>query len=569
MPLNHAKGKKARSQNIAELIRAGHSPEQAAAIAYKVNGEDEVEFEAEDAFEESKHPRDPSGKFGSGLKKVGGMSVSVGENSPDVSHLSALELRLHNETMRLQNAKTKGERATREVWIKQIEKEIAHEKEHLGLTGNTADDPDLDLTDEELLAALTGDSALELAFDRSMRSVDLDGHMHVESVNISKANVCPYMGSEIPNGAELGLDPTRVYMLYRAASELEAAAPTFENKQLMIKHVGVSAASPQEWLTVGVVSGVHWQAPYLKARLTVWNQKGIDAIESKAQSELSSGYRYKADMTPGIVDGVHYDGIMRQIVGNHVALVTEGRVGPDVFVTDEVPQEFLNMKISVLSAALVAAGLIATDKKPEDVTSLLSEQFALDKAAKDKAAEDAAKAEAEDKAKDEKARDEAAKKIGAKAEDMVKGKDGNWGLGKRGADGELEEMDAEDIDLVTAERGGVKPHVNAGKGMDEAAVAKLVADGIAADRASQSALFQARSEVLPVLGTVAYDTAEQVYGAALTHLKVEHKDVHPSALRALFAASVKNAPKTGVVIGDAATVQTMDKAFPHFNRLSR
>jgi len=46
-----------------------------------------------------------------------------------------------------------------------------------------------------------------------MRRTDLDGHLHVENVNISKANVCPYYGSEIPGADALGLDPTRVYML--------------------------------------------------------------------------------------------------------------------------------------------------------------------------------------------------------------------------------------------------------------------------------------------------------------------------------------------------------------------
>jgi uncharacterized protein len=453
MPLNHAKGAKARSENIAELIRAGHSPEQAAAIAYKVNGEDEAELEDDCAT----------------------------------------------------------------------------------------------------------DHALHLALDRSMRAKDLDGHLHVESVNISKANVCPYMGSEIPNGAELGLDPTRVYMLYRDAAELEAAAPTFENKQLMIKHVGVSAASPQEWLTVGVVSGVHWSAPYLKARLTVWNQKGIDAIESKAQSELSSGYRYKADMTPGTVDGVHYDGIMRSIVGNHVALVTEGRVGPDVFVTDEIPQEFYTMKISVLSAAMIAAGLIATDKKPEDVTALLSEQFALDKKAKDEAKE---KAEAEDKA----ACDAAAKAAGCDAKDMVKGADGKWVKGDKAKDENDDEVDAEDIDLVTAERGGVKPKVSEG-GADAKAMDAAIDARVQAALAAERALVAARTDVAPVLGVVAYDSAEAVYKAALDHLKVDIAGVDASAYRAIFAAHVKAAPAP--VVGDSAKVKSLDEAFPGFNRLSR
>jgi hypothetical protein len=61
-----------------------------------------------------------------------------------MTHLSALELRLHNEKQYLRQAKSEGEKELRRVWIGQIEKEIAGEIE---FTGN-------DLSDEELLAEL-------------------------------------------------------------------------------------------------------------------------------------------------------------------------------------------------------------------------------------------------------------------------------------------------------------------------------------------------------------------------------------------------------------------------------
>ena len=68
----------------------------------------------------------------------------------DLSHLDALNLRLSHERGYLAAAKTDGERALRSVWISQIEKEIANEHNFLGLT----DTAEVDLTDEELLAAL-------------------------------------------------------------------------------------------------------------------------------------------------------------------------------------------------------------------------------------------------------------------------------------------------------------------------------------------------------------------------------------------------------------------------------
>jgi hypothetical protein len=46
-------------------------------------------------------------------------------------------------------------------------------------------------------------------------------------------------------------------------------------------------------------------------------------------------------MTPGEFEGKAFDGVMRNILGNHVALVEEGRAGPDVFVGDSaLPTKF-------------------------------------------------------------------------------------------------------------------------------------------------------------------------------------------------------------------------------------
>jgi hypothetical protein len=85
--------------------------------------------------------------------------------------------------------------------------------------------------------------ATALAFDKSVRITDQDGRLHVAITNISKANVCEYLGSEIPDAAALGLQPERKYRLYRDAAELEKAAPTFNNLPLLTRHVPVTAAA--------------------------------------------------------------------------------------------------------------------------------------------------------------------------------------------------------------------------------------------------------------------------------------------------------------------------------------
>lgn len=200
------------------------------------------------------------------------------------------------------------------------------------------DELEVDCSDEdELEVDCSMDEAPRLAFDRraTFRTKDANGFLHVKDCRISKANVCPYLGSEIPDSEKLGLEPSKVYYLYRDAASLAAAAPTFENMPLMLQHVAVTAEAPQKDSIIGAISNVRWQAPYLVADLTVWDAVGIEAIESERLAELSPGYRYRPEMNSGVINGERFDGRMLDIGANHLAIVDTGRTGPDVFVNDQ------------------------------------------------------------------------------------------------------------------------------------------------------------------------------------------------------------------------------------------
>jgi len=175
-----------------------------------------------------------------------------------------------------------------------------------------------------------------IAFDRaSVRRIDRDGRMHVEVSPISKANVCPYYGREIPGADVLGLDPQRLYKLFRDPEELAKAAPTFNNLPLTSRHVPLSAEEPHKDIVVGSTgTDADFIAPYLRNSLVIWDAQAIEGVESEKQRELSCGYWYRADMTPGEFEGVSFDGVMRDILGNHVTLVPSGRSGDDVMVMD-------------------------------------------------------------------------------------------------------------------------------------------------------------------------------------------------------------------------------------------
>jgi len=200
-----------------------------------------------------------------------------------------------------------------------------------------------------------------LAFDRSARYTDADGRLHVAASHISKATVNPYYGREIPNADGLGLDPGRVYQLLRDPDELAKAAPTFNNLPLLSKHVPVSAMDDDSHMPDLVVGSTGTDAafndPYLDNSLVIWAGPAVAGVETNSVRELSCAYRYVADMTPGTYKGLHYDGIMRNIVGNHVALVEAGRAGSDVIVGDSQIEG--HMALTSRTALMLSGALTA------------------------------------------------------------------------------------------------------------------------------------------------------------------------------------------------------------------
>lgn len=406
--------------------------------------------------------------------------------------------------------------------------------------------------------------------------MDVDGRMHVERCNISKACVNPYYGREIPGSEELGLDPNKIYNLYRDPAELAAAADSFRNLPLLIKHIPISSAQPQQDSVVGTIgSAITFEAPYLVCSpLTVWTDKAIDLVLEGDQEELSSAYRYRADMSPGVTpEGTPYDGVMRDIVGNHVALVREGRAGPDVVVADQKlsPPELKKMRRSILVAAI--APFLAAD-------ALGARRVAFDAAMEEaEGAEDALSAE-EKAACDAEIKADKAKdgKMGADAEPSAEEKEKKYkeATDKKARDRkardakEDEEKKAADAKAAAdkAARDG-DPHMK--PGMDEASV-KLAVD--AAEHravARVNALHAARRLVEPLVGVVAFDSAEEVHRFALKTLNIKADGVHASALPVLIEQAIANrAPRRDSLPAyDAAAVSASAEAIPGLSRFGR
>lgn len=351
-----------------------------------------------------------------------------------------------------------------------------------------------------------------LAFDRAtVRTIDADGKLHVKISHISKATVNPYYGYEIPNFESLGLVSDKIYMLLRDPNELEKGAASFNNLQVLSKHipsfVGANEAEWKPFVVGSTGTDAQFNAPYLDNSLVIWDAVAIAGISTQVQKEISCAYRYTPIMTSGEYEGVPYDGVMTEIIGNHVALVESGRAGSDVVVGDSNP--FLEIDMSKKSAKIASAvldgikGNLAQDSKLAiaDIQKLV------------KTAMDAEKMDDEEVAKDD---DE--QKEGESDEDYKIRMEKKTAM----------DNDKGDDDKVD------KPAM-------DAAIALAVKDAEARTIAKMKAIKRAEDEARPVIGSVvAQDSAEAVYKLALDHMKADLSGVEPSAYGAIYRNMAAN-----------------------------
>lgn len=180
----------------------------------------------------------------------------------------------------------------------------------------------------------------KLVYDRSpvdsVRTVDDNGYLHVGISNITKEQVAPYLGSEIPDFEKLGLKPDEIYNVYRPASELSkpATVESLNGIPVLLKHAEDSAEAPASNRVGSTGTDAKWEPPYLTNSLHIQDADAIRRINDGTMREISMGYFYTPVLRHGEFEGEPYDVVMTDISCNHVALVEEGRAGHDVSVKD-------------------------------------------------------------------------------------------------------------------------------------------------------------------------------------------------------------------------------------------
>lgn len=657
MPLENGSSQEIISRNIGELIKAGHPKDQAAAIAYskakksasdeKIKGagimlitpDDEVLFLLRSP--NANHPNEwdlPGGRADDdetpeetakrecaeeiGAYPYGELSkisdtFSKDDSGSEVDFITFRQFIRHKFTPKIDKSEhTQYKWASLETPPEPLHPGV-REVVNQALGRKPAQDMAMDKAMETAFALRD-----RLAFDKgSVRSYDHDGRLHVKLTHISKANVCPYKGSEIPDAEKLGLDPNRIYMLLRDPDELQKGIATANLIPVLNEHVPVSPIDPKQKNVVGYTgTDAVFNAPYVDNSMVISVQDSINKIENGSEQELSSAYYYDADMTPGTYEGVAYDGVMRNIKFNHVALVPRGRAGPDVMVGDISLNPHGAKIVSKLSKkAVMAKGALLAVLKPKlaadaalDLDTILAgvkrknwlnKKPGIVSAIKPLLAEDADladvvelldKLDGENPDNDDIAQDDP---VDPKCEEilaMLRGKISDEDLAQVQA--KLNALAAaapapqatddtppappaandeppQTPGAANANPGGEKKDMVSKGAMDKAI--KLATDAARKD-AEQATIARLRGiqaaeeEVKPYVGKLAaMDSADAVYKAALDILKVDVKDVHPSAYRAILLAQPKETPKPARIAQDSSATNAIFEAFPGADRIAR
>jgi uncharacterized protein len=119
--------------------------------------------------------------------------------------------------------------------------------------------------------------------------------------------------------------------------EGEVASPeslaSFAGKAITLEHppVLLDSANTKDYQIGFSGTEVVYDDGFVRAVMTITDHEAIERIMRGDAKEVSAGYRVNYEATPGVTDsGENYDGIQKEISGNHIAVVRRGRAGPQV-----------------------------------------------------------------------------------------------------------------------------------------------------------------------------------------------------------------------------------------------
>lgn len=123
----------------------------------------------------------------------------------------------------------------------------------------------------------------------------------------------------------------KTYREYRPPEEVfhKDAMDSFEQVPVTMEHpdCGILDAKTTKFYAKGNASKIRQDGDNLFGTLLLTDEEAISEVEAGKRA-VSCGYHVDVDMTPGVTpSGERYDGVQRNIRGNHVAIVSKARAG--------------------------------------------------------------------------------------------------------------------------------------------------------------------------------------------------------------------------------------------------
>lgn len=445
-----------------------------------------------------------------------------------------------------------------------------------------------------------------MQFAESARTIDDNGFLHVTGCAITKEQVAPYFGREIPNWQRLGLNPDSIYKLYRPAAEIKKAVESCNGIPIQLEHHEDLADAPAKETRIGSTgTDGEFRAPYLVNSLHFTDADAIKRIQDGSMRELSLCYRYEPVAKRGTFDGEDYDLVMTNLSCNHVALVEKGRAGHDVFVKDAAPEGLKTeggSKDTTHNINNNAANGVNNEENAMDSEKM---KLFIDELVKAGIDGEKAKATIEEIIKERTAEpvktEEVKEEVKTEDEDTVDVKD---------EDTEVKDEDVVGVEEVTAEDQLIKDALKE-CGLDEEPeeVQKAFAEGVkygeklektepkkldsehesegekkalgeddddltdkiaAIVEAKVAERFKAAEEATPVLGKVnamGFDSAGSIYRAACKKMGVTVKGMSDNECRAVYRAMSAAKARNITMAKDSATADVKDPIRDKLNKV--
>ena len=445
-----------------------------------------------------------------------------------------------------------------------------------------------------------------MQFEESARTIDDNGFLHVTGCAITKEQVAPYFGREIPNWQRLGLNPDSIYKLYRPAAEIKKAVESCNGIPIQLEHHEDLADAPAKETRIGSTgTDGEFIAPYLVNSLHFTDADAIKRIQDGSMRELSLCYRYEPVAKRGTFDGEDYDLVMTNLSCNHVALVEKGRAGHDVFVKDSKPEDLKTEGGSKDTAHNInnnAANGVNNEDNAMDSEKL---KLFIDELVKAGIDGEKAKATIEEIIKEKTAEPVKAEEV----KEEVKTEDENP-VDVKDADTEVKDENVVGVEEVTAKDQLIKDALKE-CGLDEEPeeVQKAFAEGVkygeklektepkkldsehesegekkalgeddddltdkmaAIVEAKVAERFKAAEEATPVLGKVnamGFDSAGSIYRAACQKMGVTVKGMSDNECRAVYRAMSAVKARNTTMAKDSATADVKDPIRDKLNKV--